>query len=157
MVSVHMPLFPDLQMKFQHLDPFDPKTVIAFNEEIFRIADEDLEVEMEPFLRWLSTHQKSLPFHHLLCSVLALSFWPNVLIVSQKNSSYNVALSRVQTQLYSLYDALNDASYQRIYTFSSKSPDYYLGDIISRLDLAKAWVHTISENNSGVLQGARYV
>ena len=139
------------------MDPLDPNTIISFNEEIFRIADQDLQVELNPLLEWLSTHHKSVPLEELMCCVLALSFWPNVLTFSQKSRGYYVALTKVQTQLYMLYDLLNEASFQRIYVFSSKSLKFYLGDITSRLDLAKAWVHTISENNLGILPGARYI
>jgi hypothetical protein len=139
------------------MDPQDPNTIFAFNEEIFQIADTELNVELDPLLQWLSTHQKSVPFEELLCSVLALSFWPNVLTFSQKKTNYYVALTKVQTQLYNLFFILNEASYQRVYVFSSKSLDFYIGDITTRLELAKAWVHAISENNLGVLPRARYV
>ena len=76
---------------------------------------------------------------------------------SQKSSTFALVLTKTQSQLYQLYEQLEDTSYKRLYIFSSKSIEFYLSDITSRIELAKAWVHVIAENRIGKFNSLRWL
>ena len=96
------------------------------------------------------------PIHPPQACVLGLSVWPQVLIFSQRSSVRTAVLTKTQSQLHELFSLLDTASYKRLYIFSSHSEEFYLGDITSRIELAKAWVHAIAENRTGRFPNRRY-
>ena len=74
---------------------------------------------------------------------------------SQNSSIRCTVLTKTQSQLYELFNLLDNASYKRLYIFTAGSEELYLSDIIKRIELTKAWVHAIAENRTGRFPNSR--